>query len=1046
MPSETAKASLGCVTSYGAARRGGYTGTYEEWCALMAEVADHLEENIQLNEDSQAAKAAAETAELEAEAAALTAESWAKGTKGGTDVPSTDPAYHDNAKYYAGEAEDQKDLAEQAASAAAGSAETAEGHSTDAEAWAAGTRGGEDVESGDDAYHNNAKYYSEQSSGFADDAAGSASDAEAWAKGTKNGTDVPSTDPTYHNNAKYWSEQAEETAEDIEASSAQIAQNASDIGDLKTQVSAAVAAIETTESPSAFSQGGLDLSGGITGNLPNRIYTPEYYNFDNSIGKVRINIADGWAFTIREYSEETKESFIRDPDQNVWITDEFVITPVGHYYRFSVRKIDDANIAPSDFDPADLTMQYVAAVMPQVDEKLDEKLAGYVGKKPILTSGDDMDDVVESGIYSWAYNSIPQNCPVTVVGTLLVLTPEKSGGNDHFVQIVYTDAQETFVRNYTSNGWGGWQKNFGKRPALNASNDLDLIFESGIYTWKYSSIPQHFPITAVGTMVVFAPVNVNINGNIVNYTAQVVYTEGDGVYYRRHISSGWGDWHRFVLPEDLAGYVGPGSQITSSDDLDTIRASGMYAWIAVDTPTNAPEPNQLSTMLVMTPPPASNRRVMTTQIVYTPNDVYYRIRRVAGWSAWIKNISTNKSEYQFKEDIELEKLTMPYKTVTDTMPILNSGDFYPADRNLTGVVYSNVFKAGHDVAWNINPSTYYSAMKNPASRQYTEDWRNMHDGLNLTAAYYGTVCSSTAAKVGLYKYPYITDDVPVMYKEKRNHQIENLSEGDILWKTGHCALVSAVHYDGTTVTGITVVEQGSFVTSYLVTAANWASHWANKGWESVYYGDRDGEMMPSYPDNDSIIFELGNNTYVDLQLWSSPSMQFYFGAVATPAAKVYAKGPGDADYIEYALTSFKSSTVNGATVYDLAAIFKSGGDYVKGTYYLHTDVDETDIAVMIIDTGTFSANGHEITISGFDECYPVFARTYGITTVPTRNKNWFNLPDGKYYVQIPGAWYDLKTDGVFTPKFIPASGEFFAAVYYYTPYGLAFRHTGVLEV
>lgn len=733
-----------------------------------------------------------------------------------------------------------------------------------------------------------------------------------------------------------------------------------ELNGLKTQVSAAVAAIETTESPSAFSQGGLDLSGGISRNLPNRIYTPEYYNFDNSIGKVRINIADGWAFTIREYSEETKESFIRDPDQNVWITDEFVITPVGHYYRFSVRKIDDANIAPSDFDPADLTMQYVAAVMPQVDEKVDEKLAGCVGKKPILTSGDDMDDVVESGIYSWAYNSIPQNCPITVVGTLLVLTPEKSGGNDHFVQIVYTDAQGTFVRNYTS--------------------------------------------------------------------------------------SGWGDWHRFVLPEDLAGYVGPGSQITSSDDLNTIRASGMYAWIAADTPTNAPEPNQISTMLVMTPPPASNGRVMTTQIVYTPNNVYYRIMRVAGWSAWIKNISTNKSEYQFKEGIELEKLTMPYKTVTDTMPILNSGDFYPADRNLTGVVYSNVFKAGHDVAWNINPSTYYSAMKNPASRQYTEDWRNMHDGLNLTAAYYGTVCSSTAAKVGLYKYPYITDDVPVMYKEKRNHQIENLSEGDILWKTGHCALVSAVHYDGTTVTGITVVEQGSFVTSYLVTAANWASHWANKGWESVYYGDRDGEMMPSYPDNDSIIFELGNNTYVDLQLWSSPSMQFYFGAVATPAAKVYAKGPGDADYTEYALTSFTSSTVNGATVYDLAAIFKSGGDYVKGTYYLHTDVDETDIAVMIIDTGTFSADGHEITISGFDECYPVFARTYGITTVPTRNKNWFNLPDGKYYVQIPGAWYDLKTDGVFTPEFIPASGEFFAAVYYYTPYGLAFRHTGVLEV
>lgn len=207
MPSETAKASLGYVTSYGAAKRGGYQGTYEEWCALMAEVADHLEQNIQLNEDSQAAKAAAETAELEAETAALTAESWAKGTRGGTAVPDTDPAYHDNAKYYADEAEYQKGLAVQASQVAAQMAGQAEGHSTDAEAWAKGTRGGEDVESGDDAYQNNAKYFSEQSAGSATEAAGSASTAEGWATGGSGGT------AGAQNNAKYYSEQAASSAQ-----------------------------------------------------------------------------------------------------------------------------------------------------------------------------------------------------------------------------------------------------------------------------------------------------------------------------------------------------------------------------------------------------------------------------------------------------------------------------------------------------------------------------------------------------------------------------------------------------------------------------------------------------------------------------------------------------------------------------------------------------------------------------------------------------------------------------------------------------------------
>ena len=51
------------------------------------------------------ASAAAETASQAAEAAASDAESWAVGQRGGVDVPSTDPAYNNNAKYWAQNAE-----------------------------------------------------------------------------------------------------------------------------------------------------------------------------------------------------------------------------------------------------------------------------------------------------------------------------------------------------------------------------------------------------------------------------------------------------------------------------------------------------------------------------------------------------------------------------------------------------------------------------------------------------------------------------------------------------------------------------------------------------------------------------------------------------------------------------------------------------------------------------------------------------------------------------------------------------------------------------
>jgi len=43
-------------------------------------------------------------------------------------------------------------------------------------------------------------------SGSATSAEGSAEDAEAWAVGKRDGVDVPSTDPAYHNNAKYWAQ------------------------------------------------------------------------------------------------------------------------------------------------------------------------------------------------------------------------------------------------------------------------------------------------------------------------------------------------------------------------------------------------------------------------------------------------------------------------------------------------------------------------------------------------------------------------------------------------------------------------------------------------------------------------------------------------------------------------------------------------------------------------------------------------------------------------------------------------------------------------
>ena len=81
-------------------------------------------------------KNAAGTAKTGAEDAAADAEAWAKGTRDGVDVESTDPAYHNNAAYWADQASEKAGDANTAADAAEDAqlaAETAQGKAEAAE-------------------------------------------------------------------------------------------------------------------------------------------------------------------------------------------------------------------------------------------------------------------------------------------------------------------------------------------------------------------------------------------------------------------------------------------------------------------------------------------------------------------------------------------------------------------------------------------------------------------------------------------------------------------------------------------------------------------------------------------------------------------------------------------------------------------------------------------------------------------------------------------------------------------------------------------------
>ena len=275
------------------------------------------------------------------------AEAWAVGTIGGEPVDDDDPAYDNNAKYYAemaedaqegaetaqgaaetaqgkaedaqeaaeaaqtaaeaaqtaaetaqGKAEDAQDAAESAASDAATHENGAYGSALDSEAYAKGTRNSTTVGSDDPAYHNNSKYYSEDASASASAASGSATSSanqalksEGYAVGKQNGSTVSSGSDYYHNNAKYYSEQASSSATDAAIS-------ASDAGDSKSAAAGSATAADNSK-----------LAAGVSANAAlNSATKAEGYALGTNNGQAVSSDSPYYHNNSKYYSEQAANS------------------------------------------------------------------------------------------------------------------------------------------------------------------------------------------------------------------------------------------------------------------------------------------------------------------------------------------------------------------------------------------------------------------------------------------------------------------------------------------------------------------------------------------------------------------------------------------------------------------------------------------------------------------------------------------------------------------------------------------------------------------
>lgn len=117
---------IGPVASYYYAVQSGYTGTVEEWIALLLSVSDNAESAASSASAASQSETAASQSATSASASASTAEQWATGNTGGT------PTATNNSKYYSEQAATSSQSAISSASAAATSESNAQQYASNA--------------------------------------------------------------------------------------------------------------------------------------------------------------------------------------------------------------------------------------------------------------------------------------------------------------------------------------------------------------------------------------------------------------------------------------------------------------------------------------------------------------------------------------------------------------------------------------------------------------------------------------------------------------------------------------------------------------------------------------------------------------------------------------------------------------------------------------------------------------------------------------------------------------------------------------------------
>ncbi len=130
-------------------------------------------------------------------------------------------------------------------------------------------------------------------------------------------------------------------------------------------------------------------------------------------------------------------------------------------------------------------------------------------------------------------------------------------------------------------------------------------------------------------------------------------------------------------------------------------------------------------------------------------------------------------------------------------PLQGLGRTYTPGSTYHGMIYSMVSEMSNYVGENVSFHTFMTALRNPRSKLYTENVSMPpYHGRNCKA-FYGTVCSGLVSyALGIYPVASTRDihESELMTRIPSN-DIDSIKVADVLWKSGHVALITDVSKD-----------------------------------------------------------------------------------------------------------------------------------------------------------------------------------------------------------------------------------------------------------